>query len=239
MLFSAAWKGMAAQNECVPQGPLYGWSKVPTVTRGLDITDASLPGGYSGTLYGSWPYVLGWAVVTADSGLPLREAGGVIVRDLRTHVFRTSTGKWEVLSAITVPAGGYLHDTANYANVIQGDISIVREGGMLCLPPIGRAFEVWNSRELLPVADFSALAVSVSIKRDSNTSIGSGFCVQVGADYYPFKTGMIAGVVPSVGTGRIIRAEKEWRTASLFVGNSQSIPFDVDALSTTHATRSD
>lgn len=240
----AALKTMSQPNECVPQGPLYGWSKVPTVTRGIDITDASLPVEYTeapnnGVLYGTWPYALGWAVVTADSGKPLSSVGGVILRDLCTYAFRTSTQKWETLSYAKVPNGGYLHSTANFSTITQGDVSNLQEGGLVATPPIGQAFEVWNTRELLPVGDFSAVASSVSLRLHPSTPALSGFCVQCGMDYYPWKVGSITGIVPGVGTGRIIRAEKEWRTATMLVGNSNGIPFDVPAASDIHASRKD
>lgn len=235
---------MSQPNEVVPQGPLYGWSKVPTVSRGVDITDASLPAAYlnapnNGALYGTWPYALAWAVVTADSGLQLSAQGGVILRDMCTHVFRTSTQRWELLAHSAIPGGGYLHNTSNYADTAQGDLSIVEDSGVVARPPVGWAFEVWNYRALLPVGDFSAVASSVSLRLHPSTPPRSGFGVQCGMDYYPWQSGSIPGIVPGVGTGRIVRAVPGWRTASMLVGTSAGIPFDVPTCSYEHTARSD
>lgn len=240
----ATLKTMSQPNECVPQGPLYGWSKVPTVSRGVDITDASLPSEYlnapnNGVLYGTWPYVLAWAVVTADADKPLSASGGVVLRDIRTHVFRASTQKWDMLASAGIPNGGYLHNTADYKIITQGDTSLRHSGGLIACPPIGKAYEVWNSRALLPAGDFSALAVSVSVKLHPSTPKLSGFCVQCGADYYPWKEGSISGIVPGVATGRIIRADSEWRTATMFIGDSKGGSIDVPTYSSVHASRKD
>lgn len=216
---------MQSLNLAFPKGPSsLGWLTAPTVGRGIDTSDASLPPWYVGELYGNWPYGLAWCVVTANSQGPEPIGAGVLLGNMQIHVDVGDGQGWRLWQTLTTPLGGVDH-SVDFTTTQAASLSNFVGPYLKVTPTPGYAVETWGARILLPVG-FTAIAAAVWAKLDGTLTRGSGLVVQCGIDYYPFLEGSVPGVVPGVGTGRIMPVTNNWTCMTMTVGNANGVCYN-------------
>lgn len=213
---------MSSPSEALPISPTYAWQSNPQIIMAAPRGDA-IPSWWTGNRP-TWVYsLLSWFVTQEAQGNKATNSR-VQMKDLRVYYLSQSTKKWSQLDIKSAPdVEMYVSPFSYYG---PSGRRLEGSGGISVKPKYPyfhhgygntKSINPQDIRAIYAAMDFR-LAVDDASKPDDRAS--AKYVVTTGADYWPGQgVTWSLGYAPGVGTGRLLLATQNWRTATLLVPN--------------------
>lgn len=225
VLIERAINDMQQPSEALVIDPQFPWQRRPQITMHAPRGDA-IPAWWRGNRP-LWTHaVIPWFTAFEAQGNAARNTR-IQVKDLRFFILSNQTRKWRQVTWQARPEITLWQYPFSAAGQACGTtLRHETGGGVSVLPAYPLFLHGWGPARTIAPADVAAtftamefrLIVDDPRKRDDRHL--ARYVVDVGADYYPDQSlRWSLDFAPGIGNGRMLLAQRAWRTATLLVPN--------------------
>lgn len=214
---------MASASEALPISPIFDWQHRAKITMSAPRGDA-IPSWWTGNRP-EWVYdALAWFVTQEAEGNKATNSR-VQMKDLRMYILSQSSKKWSQLDIKSTPdvelysyPFAYVSGSPGYRKESSGGISVK--------PKYPNFHHGYGHEKTITPQDVRAVFIAMDFRltiddpNKSDDRSSAKYVVSTGGDYWPGNGDIWSlGYAPGMGSGRMLLATSNWRTATLLVPN--------------------